>query len=139
MKGLPAESNAGVERWQLLRDAATFQLKLALDGLRDLLLIPVSLIAALLSFMTGGGRSSPFYEVVRLGARSERWINLFGIVREQPVDDSGMDSLVGQLELLLMEQYRRGGLTAAAKDRIDQLLDRVERAARSNRNNDASC
>jgi hypothetical protein len=41
----PASSD---ERWKFLRDVAVFQLKMFLDNLRDLVLMPVSLGAALL-------------------------------------------------------------------------------------------
>ena len=123
---MDAERDSNTQRWLLVRDATAFQLKLAIDGVRDLLLIPVSLVAALISLVTGGGRTSTFYEVVRLGQRTERWINLFGIVRDDhDHSDEGMDAFVQRLELLVLEQYRRGGITATAKDRIDQVLDRV--------------
>ena len=134
------ESDQPSQRWRLLRDATAFQLKLALAGLRDLLLIPISLIAALLSLPTGGGPHSAFYEVVRLGSRTERWINLFGMVRQQNAGgDEGVDALVQRFESLLVEQDSRGGITAAAKDRIDQVLDRLERAAGRPSSDDESC
>ena len=65
-------------RWELIRDALVFQAKLFLDGLRDLLLVPVSLVALVVDLVTGGehaGRN--FYGVVLLGRRSESWIDLF--------------------------------------------------------------
>ena len=128
------------QRWRLLRDATAFQLKLAVDGLRDLLLIPISLVAALLSLVTGGGSQSVFYEVVRLGSRTERWINLFGIVRqESTARDEGIDALVQRFENLVVEQYSRGGVTATAKDRIDQVLDRLEKAAGRSSSDNESC
>ena len=34
------------ERWMLIRDTAVLQVKLVIDGLRDFLLVPASLIAA---------------------------------------------------------------------------------------------
>ena len=134
------ESGQPSQRWRLLRDATAFQLKLALDGFRDLLLIPISLVAALLSLLTGGGPHSVFYEVVRLGSRTERWINLFGIVRQESAGrDEGIDALVQRFEYLVVEQYSRGGITATAKDRIDQVLDRLERAAGRSSSDNESC
>ena len=45
-------------RIQLIREAAVLQLKLVADGFRDALLIPISLIAALIS-PTVASSSSP--------------------------------------------------------------------------------
>ena len=36
----------GVSRWVIVRDLGIFQLKLALDGLKDIILMPVSIAAA---------------------------------------------------------------------------------------------
>jgi hypothetical protein len=41
-------------RGELARDAAVFQLKLMADGLRDLVLMPVSLIAISVARLNGG-------------------------------------------------------------------------------------
>ena len=43
-----------------------------------------------------------------------------------PPADAGLDSVVGKLEAVLREQYAKGGLTAKAKDAIDNALDRVQ-------------
>jgi hypothetical protein len=62
-------------RWVLLRDVAAFQFKLIIDGTRDVLLSPLSLIVALLGLATG--RRDWFYRLLVLGRRSDRWIDLF--------------------------------------------------------------
>lgn len=126
---LPAESHYP-GRWRLLSDAVTFQVKLAIDGLRDLLLIPISALAALLSLL--GVRDSPleFYNVVRLGKRTERAINLFAVAdRDQarPVEVTTVDRLAQRLEKAVAEQYERGGVTRSAKEAIDQIIDTLER------------
>lgn len=66
-------------RWGLLRDAAAFQVKLVVDGLRDVLLSPVSLIAAIAGLALG--RHDWFYDVLHVGRRSEKWIDLFSAAR----------------------------------------------------------
>ncbi|MCB1693130.1 MAG: hypothetical protein KDI19_10210, partial [Pseudomonadales bacterium] len=45
-EGEPGEE-APANHWHLLRDVLAFQVKLALDGIRDLLLSPLSIIAVL--------------------------------------------------------------------------------------------
>ena len=37
------------DRWALLRDIAVLQVKLVVDGARDLVLVPISLVAGLIS------------------------------------------------------------------------------------------
>ncbi len=63
---------------ELVRRVIVFQAKLFLDGLRDLLLSPLSIIAAVLGLLSQ--RSDPHFYFERLlmfGRGSERWINLF--------------------------------------------------------------
>lgn len=105
-------------RAELVRDAATLQIKLLADGLRDALLIPLSLIAVLIGLLRGGEDCNrEFRRVVKLGRRSERWINLFG--HQRPLARSGpagsMDSILHQVESIAVEQYRRGRKAGSAE------------------------
>jgi hypothetical protein len=62
----------------LLRAMATLQLKLLLDALRDLVLSPLSLAATLLDLMLLKRQSPRYFRaVLRLGARSDRWIDVW--------------------------------------------------------------
>ena len=66
----------------LAREAAVLQIKLVVDGFRDALLIPISLVAAIIGIFRGGEDADrEFREVLKLGRRTERWINLFGYHR----------------------------------------------------------
>jgi hypothetical protein len=115
-------------RWRLLRDVLVFQLKLGVDALRDLLLSPLSLLAAVLDLVRGADRDRLyFHELLALGRRSEGWIDLFGAGRgeDEPHDEARLDRVVGRVEKLVVEQYERGGITAQAKDAIDRSLDRL--------------
>jgi len=124
-----------VGRWTLLGDLVVFQAKLFVDGVRDVVLVPVSLIAALADLVLGSRKGSRFYSVVVLGKRSEAWINLFGAAKRVNPDPGSMevagedsiDAVVEKLEERVREQYRRGGLTATAKDAIDRTLDAIQR------------
>ena len=98
-------------RAELVRDAAIFQIKLLADGLRDALLIPLSLVAALVGLLRGGEDCDrEFARVIKLGRRSERWINLFG--HQRPLGRTGtagsMDTIIEQVESSVVKQYRRG-------------------------------
>jgi hypothetical protein len=131
-------------RWRLARDLAVFQAKLLVDGLKDLVLAPVSLVAALVGVLLhreDPGR--PFYALMRWGHGFDRWVNLFGRSRPalppasaphdpittlgaNPSTGEGIDAYVTRIERVLVEQYRRGGLTAKAKDAIDEAIDGLQ-------------
>ncbi len=121
-----------VDRWQFFRDVLVFQVKLALDAMRDVILVPVSLGAALLDLVSSGERTGrSFYRVFAMGKRTDIWINLFdtyGNPDESPeAANTTVDSLVAQFEALLVEQHDRGGVTATAKVAIDRALDRISK------------
>lgn len=66
----------------LIRDLLIFQLKLWMDGLKDIVLAPLSLFAAAADLLLGPGRRGPrLYRVLRLGERYDLWLNLFGAAR----------------------------------------------------------
>ncbi len=134
-----AKKPDGPDRWTLIRDVAVFQIKLLFDGFRDLLLLPISLITGIVSLVKGGREpSSEFYDLLRIGRRSERWINLFGAASHLhgspsdedrfPVED--VDAMVSRVESYVVDEYRRGGVTAQAKERLDKALDLLHKKAR---------
>ena len=86
MNKLPVGSPDRPDRKTLIRDVAMFQVKLVVDGFRDLILLPASLIAGLISFFhTEGEAAGPeFYRVISVGKQSEDWIDLFGAVDHAP-------------------------------------------------------
>jgi hypothetical protein len=126
------------DRWTLIRDLFVFQAKLLVDGLRDLLLVPASLVAGVWSLVSGDkDRPGPqFYQLISLGKQSELWIDLFKAYEHAPEDvrrehefaASNLDKLVDRLESFVVDEYERGGVTAQAKERIDKALDAIQRS-----------
>lgn len=118
--------------WTLIRDVAVLQLKLLLDGFRDLVLLPASLVAAAISLVRyENGRPGPqFYRLLALGRQSEQWINLFAALRnapdesrvEGPLAATDLDDIVARMENFVVDEYRRGGVTAQARERIGRAL-----------------
>jgi hypothetical protein len=105
-------------RVALIRETALLQIKLLADGFRDAVLIPVSLIASLIGLLRGGDNPDrEFRRVIKLGRRSERWINLFGHQRPlgKPHPADSLDNVLGRVESAIVKQYRKGQTTA--KDR----------------------
>lgn len=133
------EEQNGPDRWTLIRDLAVFQVKLLFDGFRDLLLLPVSLIAGIFSLVGGGVKpGSEFYDLLRIGRRSERWINLFGAAERYhgpATDDESfavedIDKMVSRVESFVVDEYKKGGVTAQAKERLDKALDVLHKKTR---------
>lgn len=132
-----AVAAGGTSNWGLIRDALVFQVKLVFDGFRDLVLIPASFVAALMSLLSGrDGRPGPqFYRLLGIGKRSERWIDLFAAYRHAPQElvgdddatESNIDDIVHRVESYVVDEYRRGGVTKQAKDRIDAALGALQR------------
>jgi hypothetical protein len=90
-------------RFRLLRDVVVFQIKLAMEALLDITLIPVSLAAAGLDTVLGNWRQPRwFHAVLRFGERCERRIDLWGVPNsslDEPKSDA--DVLMRNIETLL--------------------------------------
>ncbi len=126
-------------RWRLLRDIGVLQVKLIVDGFRDLILVPLSLIAGAVGLMRGGSRpGQEFYDLLRAGKQSERWINLFGAVDAQEeeagasADETDLDQMVGRIETFVVDEYRHGHISKQAKEKLDRAVERLQKAAGRN-------
>jgi len=87
----PVEAERGVT----LRDFTIFSVKLFLDGAKDLVLMPVAMVAVALDMLAGGGRRPRvFYAVLRLAERFDLWLNLTGAL-DRLERDGGEDGLFG--------------------------------------------
>jgi hypothetical protein len=123
-----------------LRDLAVLQVKLLVDGFRDLVLVPASLIAGIISLVKGTrDRPGPqFYQLIGVGKQSEVWINLFKAYEHSPPEVkqeysfgvANMDEIVDKFESFVVDEYQRGGVTRQAKERIDKALNAIQRGER---------
>ena len=122
-------------RHVLLRDIAVLQVKLVVDGFRDLLLVPASLVAGFVSLVRGGDRTGEeFYGLLRLGRASERYINLFGALDHYQgdpgaADREDMDRMVSRVEKFVVDEYRHGHLSAQAREQLERAVERLRQAA----------
>ncbi|HET7202534.1 MAG TPA: hypothetical protein VFI92_04120 [Steroidobacteraceae bacterium] len=89
-------------RWRLVRDVVVFQIKLGLEALLDLTLIPVSLAAAALDLLLGNWRRPVwFHAVLRFGERCERRIDLWGVAGSEP--NAEIDAVMRGVETLIRQ------------------------------------
>jgi hypothetical protein len=80
-------------RWVILRDLMIFQVKLLLDGLKDVVLMPLSIAAAALDLFFPGPRPGHrFYGVMRVGEKYDNWLSLFSAADKA---DARADGLFG--------------------------------------------
>jgi len=131
MNELP-ETQERLDRRTLVRDVAVFQFKLIVDGLRDLVLVPVSFIAGIVSFVSARNDvpGSQFYELLEVGRQSEHWIDLFGALRNAPREvrnrvrfpEENMDQILDRIETFVIDEEKRGGITAQARERLERAL-----------------
>ena len=109
-----------------LRDFAIFQVKLFLDGMKDLVAFNLSIVAIILDFISGRGkRPRLFYSVVRGSERFDKWLNLHSVVNQMDelgsedgffggADDDD-DSLVGEIERLVKKAKTQPPLEAGSE------------------------
>lgn len=120
------------KRGELVRNTVVFQIKLMADGFRDLLLLPISLIASLIGLVRGGEEPDrEFNEVIKLGRQSEQWIDLFGnhALPDNAHAVASMDTLFSKVEETLKQQHKISAISDRAKAEIDQALKMLQEKA----------
>ncbi len=137
MDPLPVDEPEQPPVWTLIRDVAVLQFKLIVDGFRDLLLVPASLVAGIISLSktTDGQPGDEFYRLVSVGKQSERWINLFGalknapdhVVEEYAFGTADIDDIVSKVESFVVDEYQRGGVTKQARDRLNEAISKIRK------------
>jgi hypothetical protein len=102
-------------RGQLLRHILVFQFKLAMDGIRDVLLSPISVIAALAGILTNHPDPSRYFnQLLQLGHRSDQWINLFNS-HSKDSESSTADDFVREAESIVRSELEKGGVMPRPK------------------------
>ena len=85
--------------WPLVRAVGLLQLKLLLDTLRDLALAPLALAAAAADLaMLRQREPTLFRAVLRFGARSDRWIDVWSGGDTTSPTHENVDSLIARVE-----------------------------------------
>ena len=104
-----------MSRGVLIRDLMLFQLKLALDGLKDIALLQASIAAAIVDIIFMPlTRGRLFYGVLRLSERVDLWLNLHGAAEGAERDRDGLfgtsragdPTFLGKLEQVVRQKER---------------------------------
>ncbi len=103
-----------------LRRLLVFQLKLAVDALRDILLSPVSIICTIIDFIEKKhGPESHFEKLMAFGRSTERKINLF---EQHEKNISTIDSVVDRVEDVIVDEYQNKNISKKTMAAIQQAL-----------------
>jgi hypothetical protein len=98
----------------VLRDLVIFQLKLLLDGVADVIVAQVAILAVVLDLVFPAERKGQrFYAVMARAERFDRWLSLYGSAEKADLDDDGLfgaspagaDTLLGRLEALVTGRW----------------------------------
>ncbi len=119
-----SDSEHHVTRFKLIWDVLLFQFKLLADGVRDLLLSPLSIGAALLGLFRGGNQPDQYFRrLQRFGRRSDVLINLFNQHRR----GNTADKLVEPLEKRLTQGVAKNPWFSKQAKQVNRALDQVNR------------
>ena len=122
-------------RWRLVRDVVVFQIKLGMEAILDLTLIPVSLAAAAIDFLLGNWRRPRwFHAVLRFGERCEHRIDLWRVATPgMDAPQSEVDAVLHSIETLIrnprtgpdkVRELRRWAATRLAPSSDGEVHDR---------------
>jgi len=102
----------------MFRDLLILQLKLFLDGAKDLVLAPLSVVAFLWDIIPRSGKSTgrTFYRVLRAGEKFDLWLNLYNASKKVDAASDGLfgeslagaNNLVGKIEEVVRQTVEVG-------------------------------
>lgn len=114
-------------RASLIREALVFQLKLALDGLKDIVLVPFVFIALGLDIWRPSAQhGANLRRVFRMGHRFDQFLDLYkggrGPSELPPADAGGFDTHLDGVEKLLRDELKNGELSHKARATLRDML-----------------
>jgi hypothetical protein len=102
------------------RRLVIFQLKLAVDALRDIILSPVSIICSLVDLAEKRkGENSYFEKLMVFGRDTEKKINLF---EQHQQEEATIDSILDQVEDVVMKKYKDKNISKKTLSAIEKIL-----------------
>lgn len=118
--------------WPLVRTVGVLQLKLILDAARDLVLAPLALVAAAIDLALLRRRKPRLLRsVLRLGARSDRWIDVWSGGEELPASGESVDRLLERIEDIVRDPQSGARRARVLKRWAELHIARARRRAAS--------
>tara|TARA_Y100000034_G_C6724181_1_gene320500 strand:+ start:131 stop:595 length:465 start_codon:yes stop_codon:yes gene_type:complete len=120
---------------QVVKDTLVFQVKLFGDGMRDVFLSPVSIMAAVAGLLFSP--SKPDYYLRKLmafGHKTDRWLNLFGTHSDHSASTkNNSDAYVKKVEDILLKG-KHAAVSSANTDGSDQESDNAQQSHAQQKN-----
>ncbi|VAW41931.1 hypothetical protein MNBD_GAMMA01-1434 [hydrothermal vent metagenome] len=116
---------------EVIRDTFVLQLKLIVDGVRDLLLMPLVLIATIFGLLKHQHNPGRYlYRLLSYGKASERWIGLFDEAKKddmQPLDlqDKSLDEVLKKTQMAFESKYIDATKKQKLIDKLNLTLDEI--------------
>jgi len=118
-------------RSEVIRDTIVLQLKLIVDGLRDLMLMPVVLFAAIAGLILHREQPGRYiYRVLSYGKISEKWIGLFDEASKdtmEPVDlkNNCLDEILKKTQNAIESKYIDEEKKQKLMNKLNNTLDEI--------------
>lgn len=103
-----------VDKRKVFRDAVVFQIKLMFDGVIDLVMVPVSLVSALISLLRG---DDTFYRAIRAGRGFDRRVNLWAVADASTSESHDpIDAIARRVDAEIRKEVDSGRLKDTARE-----------------------
>lgn len=118
-------------RSEVIRDALVLQLKLIVDGVRDLMLMPLVAIASLYGLIVHKNNPGRYlYRLLSYGKASEEWIGLFDEAEKDhlgPVDfkDKSFDEMIKKTQAAFESKYIDESKKKKLLGKLNSALDEI--------------
>jgi hypothetical protein len=134
-------------RTEVVRDTIVLQLKLIVDSLRDLALMPVCLVAAIFGLLKHSEKPGRYlYRVLSYGKMSEKWIGLFDDAKKdemEPIKYEGknFDDLLQKTQTAFESKYidpeKKDLLVKKMNDALNEINGKLNKPKPDNSSNTA--
>jgi hypothetical protein len=118
-------------RTEVIRDTFVLQLKLIVDGIRDLLLMPLVVAATIFGLIKHKKEPGRYlYRLLSYGKASERWIGLFDEAakdKKEPIDikDKSFDDLLQKTQNAIESKYIDESKKQKLLEKFNLALDEI--------------
>lgn len=118
-------------RSEVIRDAFVIQLKLIVDGVRDLLLMPLVVFATISGLIIHNKQPGRYlYRLLSYGKATEKWIGLFDEAEKdvlEPLDfkDNSLDELVKKTQAAFESKYINEDKKQKLLNKLNFALDEI--------------
>lgn len=119
-------------RARLIRRVILFQVKLFADGMRDVVMSPLSVVAGVIGVLFG--RRDPeeaFERLMRFGRQTDHLINLFDAYgKDEARGTATLDKVADEIEAVVRRDYANGGVSAKSAEALSALARQLRQRRR---------